>query len=340
MTIIRVRYVPPGSDDPVAGWIRFAPRSFEAGGPIAEGPDVLIGDTGQIEIEPGMNTVEVRPTSSGWYYAVQGRAGRHSFSTNLLVPPSGEHDFESLVRVDPKAGGLEYEPDPEWRADLDSIRHMGGIPGQDGADAYQVAVREGYAGTEQEWLDSLVGPAGPPGERGPRGEAGQRGADGPEGPQGEKGDTGERGPQGSPGVTDLATSNEPGLMSPDQYASVQELNELMRQITEGTGAVEITESFDTEDVSGAGGIFIERRGPVVIFSIAAVGFGSSNKTHSFAIPEGFRPPTFIYELMSIDGGDQNGQVDVLASGSVRTPGISGRFRGTMVWSTADDWPDL
>lgn len=234
MTIIRVRYVPPGSDDPVAGWIRFAPRSFETGVPIAEGPDVLIGDTGQIEIEPGMNTVEVRPTSSGWYYAVQGRAGRHSFSTNVLVPPSGEHDFESLVRVDPKAGGLEYEPDPEWRADLDSIRHMGGIPGQDGADAYQVAVREGYAGTEQEWLDSLVGPSGPPGERGPRGEPGQRGADGPEGPQGEKGDTGERGPQGSPGVTDLATSSDPGLMSPEQFTKLDGVPGIVTDTSVGT----------------------------------------------------------------------------------------------------------
>lgn len=127
MTSIRVRYVPPGSDESVAGWIRFVPRSFDPNSPIAEGPDVLVGDTGNIEIEPGMNTVEVRPTSSGWFYAVQGRAGRHTFTTNVLVPPSGEHDFESLVRVDPKAGGLEYEPDPEWRADLDSIRHLGSI---------------------------------------------------------------------------------------------------------------------------------------------------------------------------------------------------------------------
>ena len=122
--------------------------------------------------------------------------------------------------------------------------------------------------------------------------------------------------------------------------ALQELNLFMQRVTEGTGAVEITEGFSTESIGGGGGVFIERRGPVVIFSIAAVDFGSSSQTHSAAIPYGFRPPTFIYELMSIDGGDQNGQVDVLASGSVRTPGISGRFRGTMVWSTADDWPDL
>lgn len=36
-----------------------------------------------------------------------------------------------------------------------------------GDNAYQVAVANGFAGTEQEWLESLIGPrgpAGPPGE--------------------------------------------------------------------------------------------------------------------------------------------------------------------------------
>lgn len=71
-----------------------------------------------------------------------------------------------------------------------------------GLSAYQIAVENGFKGTEQEWLDSLVGPPGPAGPAGPRGEkgdTGETGAQGPRGLQGEKGDTGEIGPQGKPG---------------------------------------------------------------------------------------------------------------------------------------------
>lgn len=43
---------------------------------------------------------------------------------------------------------------------------------QDGASAYEVAVANGFSGTEGEWLASLEGPEGP------QGPAGQDGADG------------------------------------------------------------------------------------------------------------------------------------------------------------------
>jgi len=54
-----------------------------------------------------------------------------------------------------------------------------GNTGADGRSAYQVAVDEGFTGTEEEWLASLVGPIGP------------QGGIGPAGPQGPKGDPGE-----------------------------------------------------------------------------------------------------------------------------------------------------
>ena len=50
-----------------------------------------------------------------------------------------------------------------------------GDKGDDGDSAYEVAVANGFVGTEQEWLDSLVGPEGPEGpqgEQGPQGPAG------------------------------------------------------------------------------------------------------------------------------------------------------------------------
>jgi len=50
--------------------------------------------------------------------------------------------------------------------------------GADGKSAYEIAVDNGFEGTEKEWLESLVG------ERGPAGPAGEPGADGADGKDG------------------------------------------------------------------------------------------------------------------------------------------------------------
>ncbi|HLT96302.1 MAG TPA: S-layer homology domain-containing protein, partial [Acidimicrobiia bacterium] len=50
-----------------------------------------------------------------------------------------------------------------------------GGSGEDGASAYEIAVENGFEGTEEEWLASLVGPQGP---QGPAGEPGADGQDG------------------------------------------------------------------------------------------------------------------------------------------------------------------
>lgn len=50
--------------------------------------------------------------------------------------------------------------------------------GPAGLSAYQVAVKNGFVGTEQEWLDSLVG------EKGETGATGETGAPGPAGRDG------------------------------------------------------------------------------------------------------------------------------------------------------------
>lgn len=69
-------------------------------------------------------------------------------------------------------------------------------------DSYGVAVRNGFAGTEEEWLESIRGPAGDTGPQGPKGDTGATGAQGAKGDtgaQGPKGDTGAQGPKGDTG---------------------------------------------------------------------------------------------------------------------------------------------
>jgi hypothetical protein len=97
-----------------------------------------------------------------------------------------------------------------------------GTNGADGASAYEVAVANGFSGTEAEWLLSLVGAAG---ATGPAGADGTNGADGDSayeiavangfsgteaewltsliGEQGPQGDIGPTGPQGDTGEIDL-----------------------------------------------------------------------------------------------------------------------------------------
>jgi hypothetical protein len=58
---------------------------------------------------------------------------------------------------------------------------------------YDIAVWNGFVGTEAEWLESLKGEKG---DKGDTGEAGQRG---PKGDKGDKGDVGLRGPKGEQG---------------------------------------------------------------------------------------------------------------------------------------------
>ena len=79
-----------------------------------------------------------------------------------------------------------------------------GEKGDPGDSAYQVAVNNGFDGSEAEWLESLKGgpgPQGPPGETGPQGETGPAGPQGPQGPQGPPGETGPQGEQGPQGKT-------------------------------------------------------------------------------------------------------------------------------------------
>ena len=58
---------------------------------------------------------------------------------------------------------------------------LNGEPGAEGKTAYQLAVENGFEGTEAEWLESLKGSNGDPGATGLQGPAGQNGSNGENG---------------------------------------------------------------------------------------------------------------------------------------------------------------
>lgn len=68
--------------------------------------------------------------------------------------------------------------------------------GSSGLSAYEIAVKNGFVGTELQWLMSLKGEKG---DTGDTGEKGEKGDPGNKGDKGDKGDQGEAGPKGEAG---------------------------------------------------------------------------------------------------------------------------------------------
>ncbi|MBB1135680.1 YadA-like family protein [Stenotrophomonas maltophilia] len=89
-----------------------------------------------------------------------------------------------LTTVENNPGGGTPTPGPvgpPGTPGRDGVDGETGAPGQNGTDgrsAYEVAVGEGFTGTQQEWLESLNGRDGAKGDRGETGLAGKDGIDG------------------------------------------------------------------------------------------------------------------------------------------------------------------
>jgi hypothetical protein len=137
-------------------------------------------------------------------------------STGGGLPEGGELG-DIIVNTGPGEGEWQPFPDVNGLPDGGNIGDViintgpgegtwGPPVGAQGKSAYEVAVDEGFVGTESEWLDSLVGPEGPQGAQGIQGVQGIQGEEGPQGEQGiqgiqgEAGPTGAEGPQGVPGA--------------------------------------------------------------------------------------------------------------------------------------------
>ena len=155
------------------------------------------------------------------------------------IPPTLDLYTQLLKKLDEKAAGLQNGKDgfsPKVKAEqmksgvvitivdadgeTSATLHHGanGEKGTDGKSAYQIAVEQGYQGSESDWLSSLKGDKGEKGNTGAKGNPGQDGTDGKSAYaiavehgyedseekwllslKGEKGDTGERGEKGNTG---------------------------------------------------------------------------------------------------------------------------------------------
>lgn len=100
-----------------------------------------------------------------------------------------------------KGVSVEDEESISTYADkINSISVTEYIKGDPGSSAYEIAVENGFTGTETEWLASLKGEKGDQGEQGIQGEKGDTGSQGLQGIQGPKGEKGDTGAKGEPGI--------------------------------------------------------------------------------------------------------------------------------------------
>ena len=174
------------------------------------------------------------------------------------IPPTPDLYTHLLKKLDEKAAGLQNGKDgfsPKVKAEqmesgvvitivdadgeTSATLHNGanGEKGTDGKSAYQIAVEQGYQGSESDWLSSLKGDKGEKGNTGAKGNPGQDGADGKSAYaiavehgyedseekwllslKGEKGDPGDRGLQGVPG--EKGEKGDAGVAGKDDFSPI------------------------------------------------------------------------------------------------------------------------
>ena len=174
------------------------------------------------------------------------------------IPPTPDLYTHLLKKLDEKAAGLQNGKDgfsPKVKAEqmesgvvitivdadgeTSATLHNGanGEKGTDGKSAYQIAVEQGYQGSESDWLSSLKGDKGEKGNTGAKGNPGQDGADGKSAYaiavehgyedseekwllslKGEKGDPGDRGLQGVPG--EKGEKGDAGVAGKDGFSPI------------------------------------------------------------------------------------------------------------------------
>lgn len=104
-------------------------------------------------------------------------------------------------------------------SNLNYKQALKGDKGDNGASAYEVAVNNGFGGTEQDWLLSLKGKDGKDGKNGEKGEKGDKGAKGDTGARGADGAKGETGAKGDKGDTGAPFTFD--MFTPEQLEALK-----------------------------------------------------------------------------------------------------------------------
>lgn len=121
--------------------------------PGPQGPQGPQGETGM----DGLSAYEI--------WLAEGNTGTDQDFLNSLIGPQGPQGEQG-------AQGIQGEKGDKGDPGNDGEQGTPGAPGADGASAYEVAVDNGFIGTEAQWLASLKGDPGEKGDKGDKGDPG------------------------------------------------------------------------------------------------------------------------------------------------------------------------
>jgi hypothetical protein len=138
-------------------------------------------------------------TSAYQIWLAQGNTGTAQDFLNTLVGPSGPQGIQGIQGIPGTNGtnGTNGATGPQGSQGIQGVTGVNGVNGTDGRSAYEIAVLNGFVGTETQWLLSLVGATG---------TVGATGAQGPQGIQGPVGNDGATGAQGPTGLIASGTT--------------------------------------------------------------------------------------------------------------------------------------
>lgn len=119
------------------------------------------------------------PTQSNAYWSLFAEKGATG-NTGLQGPPGKDGTGVTIIGSLPSEQDLPPVGAPGdaymiegnlyvWQDNTKTWKNVGPIQGPEGKSAYDLAVRNGFQGTMEEWIESLKGEQGPPGPMGPPG---------------------------------------------------------------------------------------------------------------------------------------------------------------------------
>jgi hypothetical protein len=196
--IVPILSGPPGQDGAVgaSGFGIYAFSNTQDDGTILKGRGLTINKTGTGTYEYSFTT----PTPDSNYIVTASffNIGTNT-DTNYFVDNKTVNGFTLTMGVG------DNGTSPDTLSDFNhSVVVLGDAGPQGITSAYEAWLNVGNTGTEQDFLNTIVGPQGPQGIQGPTGATGATGPTGPQGndgPQGVAGPQGVQGPQGDPGPT-------------------------------------------------------------------------------------------------------------------------------------------
>jgi hypothetical protein len=222
--------------------------------------------------------------------------------------------FDFVAEIDSLGLDLEYVGDSLFLMNengelIDAVE----LGFADGLGAYELWIELGNQGTEEDFLDSLVGAEGEPGQDGAQGEPGQNGAQGEPGQDGAQGEPGQDGAQGEPGQDGAqgepgqdGAQGEPGQDGaqgePGQDGAQGEPGQDGAQGVPGQDGVSAYETWLSLDNTGTEEDFIAALTSNAAFSPSTHGiFDSESNGTTFVIDHAIS--TLSIELWGATGGD-------------------------------------